>query len=256
MSCILPLFFNILWETCKNCVVNFLNVKTSESIWKGTMACIMNHHTNNFIKILHGCMLTCFCHVGLWHPACHASLFMEFYKQEYWNGLPCPPSGIFQTQGSNPCLLCLLHWQADSLPFRSDQISRSIVSDSLRPPESQHSRPPCPSPTPVSPLRLTFIESVMPSSHLTLCRHLLLLPPIPPSISLFQWVNSSPLEPPYCCCSVAKLSEDSLWPNGLQYTRLPCPYYLPGFAQTHAIQPSNHMLLSFHATPGKLQICL
>ena len=30
----------------------------------------------------------------------------------------------------------------------SDQISRSAVSDSLRPHESQHARPPCPSPTP------------------------------------------------------------------------------------------------------------
>ena len=30
----------------------------------------------------------------------------------------------------------------------SDQISRSVVSDSLRPHESQHARPPCPSPTP------------------------------------------------------------------------------------------------------------
>ena len=29
-------------------------------------------------------------------------------------------------------------------------------------------------------------------SHLILCRPLLLLPPIPPSISLFQIVNSSP----------------------------------------------------------------
>ena len=29
---------------------------------------------------------------------------------------------------------------------RSDQISRSVVSDSLRPHESQHGRPPCPSP--------------------------------------------------------------------------------------------------------------
>ena len=29
----------------------------------------------------------------------------------------------------------------------SDQISRSVVSDSLRPHESQHARPPCPSPT-------------------------------------------------------------------------------------------------------------
>ena len=31
---------------------------------------------------------------------------------------------------------------------RSDQISRSVVSNSLRPHESQHARPPCPSPTP------------------------------------------------------------------------------------------------------------
>jgi len=40
-------------------------------------------------------------------------------------------------------------------------------------------------------LRLTSIESVMPSSHLILCRPLLLLPPIPPSIRVFQGVNSS-----------------------------------------------------------------
>ena len=33
--------------------------------------------------------------------------------------------------------------------IRSDQISRSVVSDSLRPHESQHARPPCPSPTPM-----------------------------------------------------------------------------------------------------------
>ena len=32
--------------------------------------------------------------------------------------------------------------------IRSDQNSRSVVSDSLRPHESQHARPPCPSPTP------------------------------------------------------------------------------------------------------------
>ena len=34
-------------------------------------------------------------------------------------------------------------------------------------------------------LRLTSIETVMPSSHLILCRPLLLLPPIPPSIGVF-----------------------------------------------------------------------
>ena len=37
-----------------------------------------------------------------------------------------------------------------------------------------------------SSLRLTSIESVKPSSHLTLCRPLLLLPPIPPSTRVFS----------------------------------------------------------------------
>ena len=38
-------------------------------------------------------------------------------------------------------------------------------------------------------IRLTSIESVMPSSHLILCQPLLLLPPIPPSISQFPPLN-------------------------------------------------------------------
>ena len=37
-----------------------------------------------------------------------------------------------------------------------------------------------------SSLKLMSIESVMPSSHLILCRPLLLLPPIPPSIKVFS----------------------------------------------------------------------
>ena len=34
------------------------------------------------------------------------------------------------------------------IQFSSVQFSCSVVSDSLRPHESQHDRPPCPSPTP------------------------------------------------------------------------------------------------------------
>ena len=60
------------------------------------------------------------------------------------------------------------------------------MSDSLRSHELQHTRPPCPSPTPGVHSRLTPIESVMPSSHLILCHPLLLLPPIPPSIRVFS----------------------------------------------------------------------
>ena len=37
-----------------------------------------------------------------------------------------------------------------------------------------------------SSLKLTSIESVMPSSHFILCRPLFLLPPIPPSIKVFS----------------------------------------------------------------------
>ena len=65
------------------------------------------------------------------------------------------------------------------------QFSCSVMSDSLRPHESQHTRPPCPSPT-RSSLKLMFIKSVMPSSHLILCHPLLLLLPIPPSIRVFS----------------------------------------------------------------------
>ena len=39
-------------------------------------------------------------------------------------------------------------WWPWSKQISSVQFSRSVVSDSLRPHESQHTRPPCPSPTP------------------------------------------------------------------------------------------------------------
>ena len=75
--------------------------------------------------------------------------------------------------------------------YMSVQFSCSVMSDSLRPHELQHSRPPCPSPTPgvhsdSRPLSQwchpAISSSVVPS------------PPAPnPSQhqSLFQWVNSS-----------------------------------------------------------------
>ena len=66
----------------------------------------------------------------------------------------------------------------------SVQFSRSVVSDSLRPHESQGASLSITNSQ--SSLRLASIESVMPSSHLILCRPLLLLPPIPPSIKVFS----------------------------------------------------------------------
>ena len=65
------------------------------------------------------------------------------------------------------------------------QFSRSVVSDSLRPHELQHARPPCPSPTPgvypnSCPSSWWWHPAISPS------RPLLLLPPIPPSIRVFS----------------------------------------------------------------------
>ena len=47
---------------------------------------------------------------------------MELSRQEYWIALlPLEDEdilqGVFLTQGSNPSLLCLLHWQVGSLPL-------------------------------------------------------------------------------------------------------------------------------------------
>ena len=45
----------------------------------------------------------------LWTVAHQVHLSMEFSRQEYWSGLPCPPPGIFLIQGSNLHFLQLLH---------------------------------------------------------------------------------------------------------------------------------------------------
>ena len=96
----------------------------------------------------------------------------------------------------------------DEVQFSSAHFSRSVVSDSLRPHELQHARPPFPSPSP-------GVHSDSRSS--SQCCHraisssvvpLLLLPPIPPSNSLFQWVNS--------LHEVAKVLEFQLQHHSLQ----------------------------------------
>ena len=70
--------------------------------------------------------------------------------------------------------------------FSSVQFSCSVVSDSLRPHESQHCQASLSITNSLGLLKPMPIESVMPSSHLILCRPLLLLPPIPPSIRVFS----------------------------------------------------------------------
>ena len=62
------------------------------------------------------------------------------------------------------------------------------MSNSFRPHGLQHNRPPCPSPTLWSLLKLMSIKSVMPSNNLILC-HPLLLSSIFPSIRVFSLMN-------------------------------------------------------------------
>ena len=79
-------------------------------------------------------------------------------------------------------------WTYGLLPIfdLSVQFSCSVVSDSLRPHESQHARPPCPSPSPGvhsdSHPSSQWCHPAISSSVVPL----LLLPPIPPSIRVFS----------------------------------------------------------------------
>ena len=149
------------------------------------------------------CVCVCVIHsvvpnfVTPWTVPCQAPLSMGFSRQEYWSGLPFPSSSDLPDPGIKPGSPEL---QTDSLPSEppekplkdmSDQISRSVVSDSLQPHESQHARPPCPSPTPgVHSNSRPSSRWCHPTSHP-------LLSPSPPAPNpsqhqgLFQWVSSS-----------------------------------------------------------------
>ena len=99
------------------------------------------------------------------------------------------------------------HWGSFSF---SIQFSRSVVSDSLRPHDPQHARPPCPSPTPgvhPNPCRLSWwCHPTISSSSF----------PSPPALNfsqrqgLFQWVSS--------LHQVAKVLEFQLQHQSFQWT--------------------------------------
>ena len=64
----------------------------------------------------HTCLLSRLSRVWLfatpWTIARQASLSMEYSRQEYWSGLPCPPPSFWpRIEAVSP------HWQADSFPL-------------------------------------------------------------------------------------------------------------------------------------------
>ena len=95
---------------------------------------------------------------------------------------------LLQTSGHKDILLYLLLGTI----LGSVQLSPSVVSDSLWPHELQQYQASLSIANSQSLLKLTSIESVMPSNHLTLFRPLLLLPSINPSIRVFS--NESALQ--------------------------------------------------------------
>ena len=93
--------------------------------------------------------------VTLWTIALQVPLSMEFSRQEYWSGLPCPPPGDLLDPGIELMSSVSPELQTDSLllshqrsPIISVKFSCSVMSNSLRPHGLQHASPPCPSPTP------------------------------------------------------------------------------------------------------------
>ena len=88
----------------------------------------------------------------LWTVAHQAPLCVGFSRQEYWSGLPCTPPGDLSNLGIKPTAVMSSALAGGFLPGAPPvQFSRSVVSDSLWPHESQHTRPSCLSPTPGVP---------------------------------------------------------------------------------------------------------
>ena len=107
-----------------------------------------------------------------WHPQICSSIE---YLVRKWGSPVFGIIAVFQLQirslGSS--LSAIFSPLLNSLNFPSVQLSHSVVSNSLRPHEPQHTRPPCPSPTPgvhpnsCPPSRWchpTISSSVVPSS--------------------------------------------------------------------------------------------
>ena len=46
----------------------------------------------------------------LWSTGHQAHLFMQFSRQEYWSGLPCPPPGDLPNPGNRPMSPALPFW--------------------------------------------------------------------------------------------------------------------------------------------------
>ena len=114
-----------------------------------------------------------------WRQWCHPNIYSLLPPSCFAFNLS-QQQGLFQWVSSSYQVVKVIKFQ------HSVQFSRSVVSNSLRPHESQHARPLLSIINSWNPPKPMSIESVIPSNHLIPCRPLLLLPSIFPSIRVFS----------------------------------------------------------------------
>ena len=65
--------------------------------------------------------------VIFWTVIPQAPLSMEFFRQEYWSGLPFSPPGNLPDPGIEPTSPASPAWQADSLPVESSEKAQVLL---------------------------------------------------------------------------------------------------------------------------------
>ena len=96
--------FNALWPPSPRLLPQKTHHPSDSKFWHPThQPCISIHQ--DIWPSMCACILICVSHVPLFEPltvACQAPLSMGFFKQEYWNGLSCPPPGDLPGPGIKP----------------------------------------------------------------------------------------------------------------------------------------------------------
>ena len=76
---------------------NSLLISTSTQPLSSKSVCVLSYSAASWLF------------VTPWIVVHQAPLFMGFFRQEYWRGLPFPSPGNLLNSDIYPCLLCLLH---------------------------------------------------------------------------------------------------------------------------------------------------
>ena len=128
--------------------------------------------------------------VTLWTVTHQAHLSMEFSRQEYWSGLPCPPAGDLPDPGIEPMNPALANGfftsEPHGKPLRLSFVQLLSRVQLFATPWTAAHQASLSFTISKSLLKLMSSELMMPSNHLILCHTLLFLPPMFPRIRVFS----------------------------------------------------------------------